>query len=52
MNARVSNQNKEKYLEDEVICEMCKELENEFRMKEGCLSGLQERNLLSGYDRG
>ncbi|GAE90650.1 phosphoglucosamine mutase [Acetivibrio straminisolvens] len=31
MNARVSNQNKEKYLEDEVICKMCNELEEEFK---------------------
>lgn len=31
MNARVSNQNKEKYLDDEVVCGMCKELENEFK---------------------
>jgi len=30
INARVINQNKEKYLEDEVICSKCKELENEF----------------------
>jgi phosphoglucosamine mutase len=29
-NARVSNINKHKYLEDEVICAMCKELEDEF----------------------
>lgn len=30
MNARVKNQNKDRYLEDEVICRMCKELEDEF----------------------
>jgi|BioPla2DNA2_1021312.scaffolds.fasta_scaffold13031_2 phosphoglucosamine mutase len=30
-NAKVKNENKAKYLEDEVICRMCKELEEEFK---------------------
>jgi len=30
-NAKVKNENKNKYLEDEVICKMCKELEEEFK---------------------
>ncbi|NLD48100.1 MAG: phosphoglucosamine mutase [Clostridiaceae bacterium] len=30
-NARVKNENKNKYLEDEVVCKMCKELEDEFK---------------------
>jgi phosphoglucosamine mutase len=56
MNARVSNQNKEKYLEDEVICEMCKELENEFRDEGRVLirpSGTEPlvRVMIEGKDR-
>lgn len=30
-NAKVKNENKNKYLEDEVVCKMCKELEDEFK---------------------
>jgi phosphoglucosamine mutase len=30
-NAKVRNENKNRYLEDEVICKMCKELEEEFK---------------------
>jgi len=29
-NARIKNENKHKYLEDPVVCKMCKELEDEF----------------------